>query len=625
MFGMGLPELLLLTTISAGAMGLPVGLPPGAEDPRMAKISPPECSFYLSWSPAATPDAESKNQTEQLLAEQEIQSFIKHIETAIVAAIGRESGDGPEALLAAEIPKLVKTLLTHSTAIYVGEVGLGGGGFEIDAGVIVNTDENAEAFKASITRLETLLGGGVEKVEVAGYAWQKMTLPEGAPSVLWGFRGKYFVVGTGEKSIEGIMQRARGEAPAWLTDLKKQLPVPRRSSVAYINVKKLLELSALFTGGEPMVEAVLAATGVKNVAYLASVSGLDDDAIVTRSLVGLDGAPQGILTLASGKPLTAKDLAPIPHDATVALAARLDPEKIFRTIAGMVGKIEPRARDEFDRGLQEMEEKTGINLSEDILKPLGDTWRVYNSPSEGGLVITGLTGVVSVRDHDRLAETLVKIEAIAQAQAERFARPDGGRMRRHVTIKNFTYAGQKVYYLNFVGEVYPLAPAWCLTDDELIIATFPSHVKAYLSRADGAKSIADNPRIARLLAADRGPMMIGYQDTKAMFQLAYPILQFAAQFGFSELQREGVDLNISMLPSAASISKHLTPDVSSVTLTDAGIELVSRQTLPINIGSAVPMVLPLYIIGGRQGSENFEDLGDPDVAPGGFGRKRRVR
>ena len=589
--------LLMLMTMSLGGLGLPVGLPPGEEDPQMAKIAPEECALYLSWSPMATPDAKSKNQTEQLLAEKEIQTFIKQIETAIVTAIERNAGPGPEGMLAAEVPTLLKTLLTHSTAIYVGEVNIGAGGVQVDAGVMVNTDENAEAVKASVTRLEVLFGSAIEEVKVAGYDWQKIDLPKGAPSLLWGFQGKYFIIGAGEASIEGIMKRTRGEAPKWLTDLKEQLPVPRRSSVAYLNVKKLLEISAPFTAGEPMMRTVLAATGLENITYLASVSGLDDEGMLTRSLIGLNGKPQGIFTLAGGKPLTAKDLAPIPQDATLAMAMRIDPEKIFRTLRGMIGKIDPRVQDEFDRELEQIADQLNLDLSEDLFKPLGDTWRIYNSPSEGGLVITGLTGVVSVRDHDRLAKTLVKIEAIAQAEAQRRIRPGARRLPRHVTIKHFEFAGEKIYFLNFVGEESPIAPAWCLTDDELIIATFPSHVKAYLSRSKDAKSIAEIPRVAKLLAADRGPMMIGYQDTKAMFSLVYPMIQIAAQFGCSEMQREGIDLNIAMFPSAASISRHLTSSVTSVTQTDAGIEMVSRQTVPIGVGSIVPPMMSFALLG----------------------------
>ena len=47
-----------------------------------------------------------------------------------------------------------------------------------------------------------------------------------------------------------------------------------------------------------------------------------------------------------------------------------------------------------------------------------------------------------------------------------------------------------------------------------------------------------------------------------------------------ELAREGIDLNVAMLPSAPTIYKHLRPSVSVVRRTDAGIEVTSRGTIP---------------------------------------------
>ena len=61
-----------------------------------------------------------------------------------------------------------------------------------------------------------------------------------------------------------------------------------------------------------------------------------------------------------------------------------------------------------------LEEDLGIKLRDDLLKPLGDTWCLYNSPSEGGLVITGLTAVVPLRDPPRFAKTLAQLAATAR-------------------------------------------------------------------------------------------------------------------------------------------------------------------------------------------------------------------
>ena len=59
-----------------------------------------------------------------------------------------------------------------------------------------------------------------------------------------------------------------------------------------------------------------------------------------------------------------------------------------------------------------MGKELGIDLEQDVLKPLGDVWCVYNSPAEGGLLVTGLTGVVQVKDHARLEATLDKLIAL---------------------------------------------------------------------------------------------------------------------------------------------------------------------------------------------------------------------
>ena len=63
----------LFLTIFGGGWTLPLGLPPGPEEPALARVAPAKCLFYASWAGMAAADAKSKNQTEQLLAEPEVQ------------------------------------------------------------------------------------------------------------------------------------------------------------------------------------------------------------------------------------------------------------------------------------------------------------------------------------------------------------------------------------------------------------------------------------------------------------------------------------------------------------------------------------------------------------------------
>src|SRR5262245_19251365 len=76
-------------------LGLPVGTPPEKEDAIMAHVAPSDCVAYTSWSARAQPNATSGNQTEQLLAEPEVQKLIASLhEKALAAALAGAKQNG---------------------------------------------------------------------------------------------------------------------------------------------------------------------------------------------------------------------------------------------------------------------------------------------------------------------------------------------------------------------------------------------------------------------------------------------------------------------------------------------------------------------------------------------------
>ena len=75
-------------------------------------------------------------------------------------------------------------------------------------------------------------------------------------------------------------------------------------------------------------------------------------------------------------------------------------------------------------------------------------------------------------------------------------------------------------------------------------------------------------------------MALTYCDTRKVAEFAYPLLVHRRQVPFaSELNREGIPLDASLLPSAAAIFPHLQPSVGVVRQTSAGIEIESRGPL----------------------------------------------
>jgi hypothetical protein len=592
MFGLGVWEVIIVALFGLGGTGLPLGIPPAPEDPLLAKVAPEDCTFYLSWSGMAKPDAASKNHTERLLAEAEVQKFVAAIEKAIATGLAKDAGTVEQnKIIAAEMPKVIKALLTKPTAVYIGEIALEGRQPNVDAGLMVSTGEDTAQLMASLARLESVVPELAE-VEIDGQKFKQLQFDSGTAPATWGFKGRYFLLGFRETSVKKMIERARGETPQWLTAVRERNKVARLCSVTYVNTKKLAELPEK-VGAPPQFQMVIKALGLSNVTHIASVTGLDDAGCLTRSHIAIDGSADGVFKLVAGKPLTAEDLAPIPHDATLAFAARFDASEAFKLIKTVVGSVDPRGPEELSKSLDELGREFDLDLSKGLIEAVGDTWRVYNAPSDGGLLFTGLTAVATVRDREALVKTSAKLEELAKKMAESRAKPNEfGRVPRHVTVKNFDHNGQKIYFVNFVGDDSPVSPAWCVTEKELIISLFPGHVKNYLNRNSDFKSVANVPEVAAALKSANPPTVIGYQDTREMVKLAYPVLQVLANVLCGEVQRSGADIDMSAFPSAGAILPHVQPSITTLSPTKDGIEITTKQTLPMAMGiwQAAPMM-----------------------------------
>ncbi len=596
-FAAGFVQLIFLLGLGGG-FGLPLGIPPGPEDPALAKAAPEECLFYAAWAGTAKPNAQSKNQTERLLAEPEIQRFAGELTRLVKSRLpdftwARPPRGNPSAALAVkELADLAETVLGRPGAVFLTSVRPDPRTPDVRGGALFNLGDQADRVKQVLEKLQaSQLGGRAESVEIGGVTWHRIALGRGAPPLAWGIHGKHLIAAVGEGEAEALLKRIEGSPPQWLTSVHKQLPVPRPATLTYVNAQAIVELV------KPLVpsaqgRAAIDVLGLDGVTHFAAVTGLDETGFVNRSLVGLSEGAGGIFKIVSDKPLTAEDLAPLPHDATIAAAARFDVDRAWEMSLDILEKLDPATSGRFRTALESAQNGLELNLRDDLLKPLGDVWCVYNSPGEGGLVLTGLTAVVRVKDAQRLAKGHAQLLRVAK----NLIAEQSGPPHRRTEITEFDHAGHKVYYLKTPGNELPIAPAWCLTDKELIVALFPQNVKAYLSRGKGFVSLAKRPEVAQALASKPGPMKLVYQDTPELFRLGYPLLQIGAKYAVGQLRRGGIDVDLAILPSAAAITKHLRPGTIAVTRTAAGIEIVSKQTLPTgNVGASVPVGVALLL------------------------------
>ena len=159
-------------------------------------------------------------------------------------------------------------------------------------------------------------------------------------------------------------------------------------------------------------------------------------------------------------------------------------------------------------------------------------------------------------------------------------------------IRKCRFAGHEIYYL--AGQA--IAPAFCISDREMVMTLNMPAMKAYLTRKDH-HSLAAQPGVKLALSEPNGPVALGYCDTPKLFDVLYPMFSCAAIAGASAAQNSKLDLDPTYWPSAPSIRRHLRPDITTVERSPHGLKLTCRYSLPT--GGATGLVW-LYGLCGMQ-------------------------
>lgn len=574
----------LSVIVAMGLMGQ-IGVPPLPDTPVISKVAPDECLFYMSSAGCAAPQPGSENQTEQLLAEPDVQKFGTRVEEIIGSLLDRALAEpGAPPLNREEIVSLAKTLLCRPMAVYIRDVKVEPNGGQVFGGLIVHLGESPNEFKAHLEKLVALLPPqAVASVKDGDDTWQTFK-PEPTVTLTWGVKGKYFLAAVGEGEMQALVKRAFGKTPDWLAEIKKSSGVERLSMVGYLNVKSILEIAK--PHAPPDAAKIFEAVGLTNVTNVTLVAGLDKTGFVSKTAFNFEGAPRGVFAFAEAAPLTAADLSAVPADAVTAFAARLDPDAIFDAYFKIVEQADPKAEADMLAAIGQMEAQFGLKLREDILQPLGDRFLSYNSANEGGPI--GGTLIIRVKDAQKANATQEKLLQIAATFAQNNPRAP--------KIQKTEFEGREIYSLAMPGM--PTAPSWCLIDKELIVGGVPDKVKAYLSRKGDFKSLADAPEIAQTLREGSGPLGVVYFDLKQSFDGLYAALPMLLAMAGPTLQQQGINFNASMLPPASSISGHLRPLVATLTKTSTGFQWSERSSLPMSVVAspanpiAIALILP---------------------------------
>ncbi len=588
----GLVQLLIMFALGSG-IGVPLGVPPAKPDPMMAQVAPEKCLYYTSWAGMAKPDPQSANQTEQLLAEPEIEAFAQEVERAIRQAIQDQTARMPnpgEATAIQQIPTLVKTLLTHASALFVEDVAMGPAGINAKGALVVKLGDEQKEVQSAVEKIIAQIPvQAVRRVKLQGIECVQVELPNKVATITLGYQKDYLILAVGDKSFEGVLARSAGQPPKWLSDAMATFDIPRVSTIAYADVASIMNLIAGVAGPEParMIDVL----GLRSLSTAISVSGLDETGFVSRTKVLAKDTNTGLGALLSDKALTADDLSGIPLDASIAGALRLDLKQALDQGLELLGEVDPRASEGIRQGLQQMEQPLGMSIADDLLPALGDVWTLHAAPSGGGL-LAGWTLRVSIRDQEKVGDAHDRILKMAQAVLQQQAGFDG---RGVPKIREFTCADQTAYSLEIPEAEFVVTPSWCLTKTHLVVTLLPQTLKSYLTQKQD-ESIADQPAIKALLTQKPGPVAISYQDTRRQFETLYPILQYALSAAAKGLAQEGIDVDATALPSVTAVAPHLLPTISLARKTAEGYESETHTTIPgASLGASAPVMVALLL------------------------------
>lgn len=575
--------------ITLANFGIPLGAPPAPENPAMQHVAPPECVLYATWAGMATPDANSPNHFEQLLAEPEVQTLVKSLDGSLrqlLNQVAADPGADPSLKQLAKVaPLWVRTAATQSSAIFLSRVEIVEEKLDVTGGLIINAGDQGPALVAELVKLLTTPENPLQTVTVGNLSFKRFVPQEQSPiqyEVTLGVAGPYVVVGIGKESVEGIVQRIRDKkTPQWLTDLQKRLPVERRASLSYLNVKSLTDTFLPLAG--PQGSALAESLGAKQIETIESVTGLDESGIVTRTFLKISGEPRGVLTVFNGQAITPEKVGFIPKDANWASVASFNLLRTYNLVASTIAEHAPPAvKQQFESFAEGFEQQFGLRLDTDVLASFGDTWSIWISPADGWL---GLTLSVDVVDQEKLAPLLTKLSEMLERGP-------------YTRLKALPFGEQTMYVL--LDRGWYVQPTLALTKSRLIFSLSSQGVKSTLTARPEEVGLFGEKQFAAAFAAPGKIIAIDYQNTPKLFEATYGSLTMLSSVAINAINKQPsrypLPFNSVSLPSGRSIQRHLQPGLTVTRWTDDGIESESHQTLPMpGIGASAPVAVALVL------------------------------
>jgi len=429
----------------------------------------------------------------------------------------------------------------------------------------------------------------------------------GDPVVSYGVAGEVFIVGRPVAGLKRTISFLKTPPPAALAGASAYTSTLNKISdnsevIVFANLARILSLVKQKAQNSP-VPQILGALGLDGLVSFGVGIELGEEFATSRVFLQNTGTPQGILKLLMPAPGPLHTGAEVPADAAGFVSFRFEPATIWDELEKGLAVAAPQVLAMINMKMNTLAEQLGesFNLRDDILGVFGPRVTVYTrfekpyelkTPGQFAIGI-GISGqsaqqaviLMDITSQSAFEQVLNKLRKLAP---QVFA-----------MLQAREYMGHKVYAMTVPTppNLPPDAgmppempkPAFAVTENQVIFSNHVAALEAHLRRiGQDALALAARPEfqagLSRLPADNR--VMISFQDPT--YQAEYLLTVLKDKSFSRELDKLKADpdkaavldlFDLSLLPDAADVTKHLVPTTSCAIVDSDGLLIVSQSPL----------------------------------------------
>ncbi len=336
----------------------------------------------------------------------------------------------------------------------------------------------------------------------------------------------------------------------------------------------------------PQLSQTLDALGLTGLGGVGLSATFGPEFRTIRAFAQTVGERKGIVKILTPAPGELHSGAEAPADAVTFLSARFAPGDIFEEVQKMLSVASPQSLAFLNAEMGAMSKTLGqpFDLRNDVLSIFGPRLAAYSRYEQPAAADAKQQAIIMVDIVSKAAFTGMwdKLNKVAP---QIFAQ-----------VQQREYLGQQMYVFAPLGQQQPppegqATPAFAVTDREFIYSPTVEALQAHLRRMNaGGPTLRDQPIFQEGIETIPydGRVMFGFEDRSR--QVEY-ILQAIKDGDFATLANamrsqprvaEFLDqFDLALLPDAADITKHLSPNVFCAIVQPDGLMLMSRsRTIP---------------------------------------------